>query len=54
MAKVVDKNFNVRKIYSDLERMDGCKVSIEMIIAPLKELITSPNVFLVTNIPLLK
>ena len=25
--------------------MDGSKVSIEMIIAPLKELITSPNVF---------
>ena len=30
-------DFNVRKIYSAVERMDGCEYSLEIIIAPLKE-----------------
>ena len=32
-------NFNVRKVYSVVERMDGCKYSIEIILVTLKELI---------------
>ena len=30
-------NFDVRKIYSSVERMDDCKFSIEIIILSLKE-----------------
>ena len=30
-------DFNVRKIYSTVERMDGCEYSLEIIIAPLQE-----------------
>ena len=30
-------NVNVRKIYLTVERMDGCKSSIEIVIVPLKE-----------------
>ena len=38
-------NSNVRKIYNSVERMDGCKSSSEIIVVPLKERITSTNVF---------
>ena len=30
-------NFNVRKMYSAVERMDGYEYSIKIIIVPLKE-----------------
>ena len=33
-------NFNVREIYSAVERMDGCEYSLEIIMVPLKEHIT--------------
>ena len=38
-------NFNVRKIYSAVERMDGCEYSLEIIIVLLKEHITETNFF---------
>ena len=47
-------NFNVRKIYSAVERMDGCEYSLEIIIVLLKEHITETNFFLEINILLLE
>ena len=51
-------NFIVRKIYSVVERMDGCDYSFEIIIVitvPLKEHITEAIFFFVeTNVLLLK
>ena len=38
-------NLNVRKIYSVVERMDGCEYSLEIIIVPLKEHITEAIFF---------
>ena len=38
-------NFNVRKIYSAVEGMNGCEYSLEIIIVPLKERITETNFF---------
>ena len=38
-------NFNVRKIYSTFERMDGCDYSKEIFIVTLKERIAGTNVF---------
>ena len=37
--------FNVRKIYSTVERMDGCEYSLEIIIVPLKERKAEINFF---------
>ena len=45
-------NFNVRKMYSTFERMDGCEHSIEIIRVTLKECIARTNFF--WNILLLK
>ena len=42
-------NFNVGKIFSTVERMVYCKISVEINIAPLKE-----PVILGMHIPLLK
>ena len=36
-------NFNVRKIYSAVKKMDGCEYSLEIIIALLGEHITEIN-----------
>ena len=47
-------NFNVRKMCSTVERMDGCENSAEIIIVPLKERIAGINFFLEINILLLK
>ena len=35
--------FNVRKMYSTVKRIDGCKYFIEIIIVPLKERIDATN-----------
>ena len=47
-------NFNIRKMYSTVGKMDGCESSIEMIVVPLKERIAVIDFFLETNILLLK
>ena len=52
--KWMDENFNVRKMYITIERMDGCEYSIEIFIIPLKECIAGINLFLEINILLLK
>ena len=44
--KRMTANLNVRKIYSVVERMDGCEYSLEIIIVPLKEHITEAIFFL--------
>ena len=46
--------FNVRKMCSTVERMDGCQYSLEIIITPLKERLTETNFNLEINILLLK
>ena len=46
-------NFNVRKMYSDFERIDGCECSIEITIVPLKERKARTSPFLEINILLL-
>ena len=38
-------SFNNRKMYSIVERMDGCKYFIEIIIITLKERIAGANFF---------
>ena len=38
-------NFNVRTIFSLIERMDGFEDSIEIVIVPLKERIAGTNFF---------
>ena len=38
-------DFNVRKIYSVVEGMGGCKSSIEIVMVSLKECITRTNTF---------
>ena len=38
-------NFNVRKMYSSVEKMDGCKYSLEAIIVPLEECIAETKFF---------
>ena len=38
-------DFNVRKIYSAVERMDTCEYSLEIIIVALKERIAETNFF---------
>ena len=45
---------NVRKMYSTVERMDGCEYSIEIIIVPSREHTAGTNVFLEIKILLLK
>ena len=45
LAKVDDFKFNVRKMYSTIERMAGCEYSLEIIIVPLKKRITFTNFF---------
>ena len=48
-------NYKVRKIYSVIERMDGCEYSLEIITVPLKEDIAEIISFLKKiNILLLK
>ena len=42
----MDANFNVRKTYSTIERMDICKSSIKLVLVPPKERITRTNFFL--------
>ena len=46
-------NFNVRKMYSAFERMDGCESSIEITMVPLNKRIAGTNPFLEINILLL-
>ena len=46
----MNENVNVRKIYSTIERMNGWKSSIEIIIIPLKERMATA--FLEIKIPL--
>ena len=50
----MNANFNVRKMCSTVEIMDGCEYSIEIIVAHLKERIARSNFFLKINILLLK
>ena len=38
-------SFNVRKMYSTVERIDECEYSLEIIIVPLKERINEMNFF---------
>ena len=44
--KLIAASFNVRKVYSIMERIDGCKSSIETIIVPLKEGIARTDFFM--------
>ena len=44
--KSIAASFNVRKVYSIMERIDGCKSSIETNIVPLKEGIARTNFFM--------
>ena len=46
-------SFNVRKMFSNVERMDGCKNSEETVIVPLNERIVG-TIFLEINILLLQ
>ena len=47
-------NFTVRKMYSTIEKMDGCEYSTEIIIVTLKKRIVETNFFSEINILLLK
>ena len=38
-------NFNVTKMYSTVEKLDGCQYSLEVIIVPLKECMAETNCF---------
>ena len=38
-------NFNVKKMYSTVERIDGCEYSIEIITLTLKECVAGTNFF---------
>ena len=38
-------NFNVRKIYNTVKRMDSCEYSLKIIMVPLKERIAETNFF---------
>ena len=43
--KWMTADFNVRKIYSVVKRIDGCEYSLEIIIVTLKERIAETNFF---------